>query len=242
MTAWFRDGKAPVEIKNDLASWNAQQKKDFEFEEYYRESWYAELVCDLFGLLLFGPAFAAAHRALLWPLHRTPYAVPLRDPTHPSYAVRHKTLVMAMEVLGWHKPVIAKGSFAEAEKEALKYIMTDPYDRWAQPFDKRQIEDAIVGISDVHRDFGGHGYQKPSEKTVNELLSACQSYAADRADLSVDGNPLLSKTAMAHTPYAGWICWLGKAHLTIKEPLSFLHVNTLCGQALLQECAIKLAH
>ena len=188
----------------------------------YRESRYAELVCDLFGLLLFGPAFAAAHRALLWPLHRTPYAVPLRDPTHPSYAVRHKTLVMAMEVLGWHKPVIAKGSFAEAEKEALKYIMTNPYDRWAQPFDKRQIEDAIVGISDVLRDFGGHGYQKPSEKTGNEVVTRLVNRTPPIvADVSVDGSPVLSKTAMAHTLYAGWICWLGKAHLTIKEPRHF---------------------
>jgi hypothetical protein len=243
MTAWVHDPKAPTEIKADLQQWRADRGEEFEFDEYYRESWYIELVCDLFGLLLFGPAFAAAHKALLLPMHRTPYGIPLIGPTHPSYAVRHKMLVRAIRFLKWDSPVTSSSSIArQAEMAALEYILKDPYDEWASFFDDTQLGDAVSGVADVLHNFGGHCYKQPDGSTIEELVRRL----VDRtppivADISKEGVPILHETAMAHTLYAGWIYWLGRGELKIKEPLSFLLVNSLCDQALLQECGIALA-
>lgn len=63
-----------------------------DIEEAYRESWLEELSCDLFCLVLFGPAFLAAHRTYLSPLDPDPYYIDFSGPTHPPYAVRQKML------------------------------------------------------------------------------------------------------------------------------------------------------
>jgi len=60
LTQWIHRSDAPPAVKADLASWLATAGKKFEFIEYYRRSWLEEFVCDLFGLLLFGPAFCCS--------------------------------------------------------------------------------------------------------------------------------------------------------------------------------------
>jgi hypothetical protein len=243
ISTWLHDKKAPIEIRDALAVWQKETGEKFEFTDGYLDSWYVELMCDLFGLRLFGPAVAAAHRTLLWSLHRTPYEIPLSGPTHPAYAVRHKMLVRAMKLLDLDKPVSRRRSAAHAaELQAIKFMMTDPYDDWALFFDDAQLKSAMDGLSIVLGEFGDHGYRRPDGDIIEELVNRLvQRTPPIIGDISDRGFPQLKQTAMSHTLYAGWIYWLGRQQLKLqKSQLSFLHVNSLCDQALLHECAIAL--
>ena len=93
ITCWMHDYTAPKEIKDSLSNYGCKYGSPYAFTEFYVERWLEELTCDLFGLLLFGPGFVAAHQALLRATHRTPYEIELSEPSHPPYAIRHKMLL-----------------------------------------------------------------------------------------------------------------------------------------------------
>ena len=93
ITSWLRDNTAPPQVRDILDQYNADFGMQYEFPQEYLLDWLEELICDLFGLLLFGPGFAAAYRTYLRPMQANPYEVGLRNPTHPPYAVRHRMIV-----------------------------------------------------------------------------------------------------------------------------------------------------
>lgn len=240
---WLNDSNAPAETKRQLIEYQRDYGASFAFEEFYRQKWLIELICDLFGLLLFGPGFAAAHQVLLKPYHRTAYDVGLDHPTHPPYAARHKMIVQAMSILGWPQPVTTSKQphVYDAEIEALKYILTDPYDTWAALFDDKQLSSAIQGLQKALSTYGSLGYAQPSEDALIALTERLSRRLPPIvASIDSTGTPRLSRTSMAHALYAGWVYWLGRAHLS-SNPLSFFETNRLCDQALLQERAIALA-
>jgi hypothetical protein len=102
LNSWLHDPSAPAEIKNELNTYQTIYGTPFELDEFYYLNWLDELVCDLFGLLLFGPGFAAAHQVYLRPMHANAYELAF---SHPPYAVRHKLLVQTMQLLGWQAPI-----------------------------------------------------------------------------------------------------------------------------------------
>jgi hypothetical protein len=67
-------------------------------------------------------------------------------------------------------------------------------------------------------------------------------------EISKDGQPTNRHVEGPHCLYAGWAYWFGRtalaAHATEADPevqeLSFLELNRLCDQALLQQEAISL--
>jgi hypothetical protein len=201
--------------------------------------WIEEFICDLFGLLLFGPAFVAAHRALLHPTHRSPYTFVLRYPTHPPYAARHKMLVRALKILQWDRPSVAAGDVYNAEMEALKYICADPYLDWASFFDDQQLTEATNGILSVLNAYGGFQYSPPASENLEQLVRMLvRTVPPIAAEILPNGSPRLRKTPSPHALYAGWVYWLGSTHLRPAEQLNFFDINRLCDQALLQECAM----
>jgi hypothetical protein len=243
-TAWLNHPNAPLELKNELALYASSHGQPYLVHEFYRERWLEELICDLFGLMLFGPGFAAAHQVLLRPSHPAPYEVELDGPTHPPYAVRHKMLARAIRMLKWDRPVIKKSSaaFHEAEKVALKYILDDPYTGWAEFFDDNQLRSALDAIKDILTAYGAFGYEQPNGDILLTLIQRLQKRLPPIiAGLDHRDMPILTKVKMAHTLYAGWIYWLGKSQFKKSTHLSFLETNKLCDQALLQERAMSIA-
>ena len=212
MTSWIHDRSAPSEVKNELSDYLSDYGKQYEFEQHYIEKWLDELVCDLFGLLLFGPGFAAAHRALLRPTHRTPYEVEVFDPTHPPYAVRQKMLVRAMRLLKWDQTITRPrdGKIHEAEKSALKYLLEDRYIPWASFFDDNQLKRAITGLQSVLLQYGSLEYRKPNRKTLVTLVKRLSKRLPPiLAGIGSDGKVRRDRTDMAQSLYAGWVYWLG---------------------------------
>jgi hypothetical protein len=242
MTAWLHDKTAPPEIKKELDHYKASNGVAYEMTWPYLLLWLDELICDLFGLLLFGPGFAAAHQIYLRPLQPNPYEFsPSSDPTHPPYAIRHRMLVRAMQLLAWDKPVISAPPASEAEKDLINYITHDPFDGWCTILSDRQLQSAIKGIQEVFASYGNLGYVTPSDQDLTKLVMCLEKRLPPIiAELSPSGEPLLKRIEISHTLYAGWIYSIGYKHLT-SEPLSFLQTNMLCDHALLQQRAIEIA-
>jgi hypothetical protein len=174
-TAWLRDASAPVEIKTLIARHESKTKQKFGFTELSLAYWKTELFCDLFGLILFGPAFVAAHRTLLPPLLPTVFAFNPDASTHPPYAVRQKMLATALRLLGWDKPASNPADTSgihEAEKELLKYVSEDSFPKWAAVFSDAQLTQAISIIDKIVRSAPSFGYHPPSDITLQMVASS----------------------------------------------------------------------
>jgi hypothetical protein len=201
-----------------------------------RESWLTELGCDLFGLILFGPAFLAAHRTLLGQLYPDPYEIYFPGPTHPPYAVRHKMLRRVMELLGWNTPITND----ESERELLRFLLDDQYESWALVFDDAQLQRAIAGVKAVIRPLGSLAYAPVTPEVLRALVLRLENQLPPIvAELDQDGKPLLTKVAISQTLYAGWAYWIGRAKFLGSNALTFFETNRLCDLALLQQRAIN---
>ncbi len=243
MTSWLNHASAPTEIRSELTRYSASSGQPYSFENFFRQQWLDELICDLFGLLLFGPGFAAAHQALLKPTHPNPYKIALFAPTHPPYAVRHKMLVRVMQLLGWDRPVTNKKhkTFHYMERELLTYVLHDQYTPWSTLFTDQQLKRAIKGIQTVFSAYGSLGYKQPSADTLGSLVERLTNRLPPIvAKIDSIGKPQLTRVEIAQTLYAGWVYWLGRKHLAKQDPLSFFLTNRLCDYALLQQRAINM--
>lgn len=241
MDGWIQASVAPPQIKRELNHFRSGAGFQYTFETYYRLSWLDELICDLFGLLLFGPGFAAAHQVYLRPMHSNPYEIGIPQPTHPPYAVRHRMLVRAMQILGWDRTVTNKQPYQQAEQDLLQYVLLDPYDPWSTILSDTQLTAAIDGVQKLFAAYGDFGYVAPDGGTLADLIECLTMRLPPiAATLSKQGKPQLRVIDISHTLYAGWIYSIGHPRLTT-EPLSFLQTNKLCDHALLQQTAINIA-
>lgn len=241
MNAWLNSPTAHQDVKNELAAYAAKTGQVFVFTEEDRSRWLIELICDLFGILLFGPAFFAAHRTYLQPLHPNSYAINTAAPTHPPFALRHKMLVRTMHVAGWNTPITSAsdGNFHSAEVELLKFLLDDPYDPWANMFDDIALGLAVAGVRKIFSPYSAMGYAPINAGGLVKLIGRLmRGIPPILADIDEDGNPLLTNVHISQTLYAGWVYWIGRQKLAPVVPLDFFTTNRLCDHALLQQCAI----
>jgi hypothetical protein len=244
MNAWVTSQKAPQEVKDALAKYQTDNGLPFSFTDAHRQSWLIELICDFFGFLLFGPAFMAAHRVYLECSNSSAYEINVDTPTHPPFALRHKMLVLLMDITQWSTPITAVGdqAFHRAETELLRFLLDDPYDAWASIFSKPALQpavNAVKGIFAAHPDLGYVPIDAAALKTLITRLT--NGLPPILADIDENGNPQLKKVRISQTLHAGWVYWTGRQHLTTNVDLDFLKTNKLCDRALLQERAIKFA-
>lgn len=246
MNAWIHRSDADASVKSDLAAYKKSTGQDFSFAEKHRMGWIVELICDLVGTLLFGPAFLAAHHTYLKPLQPEPYGVGLLNPTHPPFAIRHKMLVQVMRSAGWSNPITSAGDgvFHEAEELCLTTLMNDPYAQWAQFFTDGEIGNAIAGARKLFQAHPWMGYVPSSSLEIISLLKQLvRGNPPVLAALSAEGVPSLARIRISQTLYAGWVYWIGRQHLSGLKghvPLDFMATNLLCDRALLQQRAIDM--
>jgi hypothetical protein len=244
VNTWLHDGNAPQEVKNLLADFQSMFGQPFGLPDAYREQWLIELICDLFGLILFGPAFLAAHKALLLPMHPLSYGVDLMEPTHPPYAVRHKMLVRAMHLIGWNAPVTTAthGLIYNGEKELLAYLLDDPYVGWASVFTDGQLRQAIGSIQTFFQSQPGIGHSRSKPEQLTALVGLLnRGIPPVRANVDVYSSVVLEPVDISEVLYAGWLCWIGRKHFVDRVPIEFFVTNRLCDHALLQQQAINLS-
>ena len=246
LLTWFKHEKAPASLRADL-----DKQQGYAISETTVRNWRIEIVCDLFGLLLFGPAFAAAHRTIIEALCANPSSIDLRNSTHPPYAIRQRIISSAIKVLGWHVPVSEPENelLHRAETAFLEYVTEAETDEWCSILGDERIESVLKKLSEVFKPFPGLAFIRPDAASLREL--------SDR--LTLGRPPILQSLAengvatnavvpLAHCLYAGWSFWFGQKALQEKVrqevpalvDLSFLETNRLCNYAILQQRAIDL--
>ena len=224
MEAWIKSigGQMPGRVGEDM-----------------RTNWLVETICDLFGLVLFGPSFVAAHRALLEPKHPEPNKIGTAGLTHPPFSVRRRTLMRAMRVLQLHRPVSAPGNNETAERRFLDYLFHDPFEPWTDLFSDGEIRAALDGIIKACTAKTDVQYRPLTADPLARLLWKLSNSMPPLLDgLSIRGKPQLGYLSTGQILYAGWVYWFGRDCLEVERPLEFYETNRLCDLALLQQRAI----
>ncbi len=241
LTVWLNDKSAPTEIKSQLDSHKLNYGSDFKFNFENYQSWIVELFCDLFGLVLFGPSFLAAHRALLLPSDSSSYECNLPSSTHPPYAVRHKLMVEGFKILGWNKSVIGPENSAlhAAEIRLINYLTNDNSSSWAEIIDINTLEVIIVSLQAFFAKYPSTAYAPPNALELSYLINRLNDRLPPiQEEIDLEGNPSFKPTHISHSMYAGWIYWLDRENLG-QNPLNFATTNRLCDQGLLQQESIN---
>jgi hypothetical protein len=241
MNAWLNDPTAPQSVKDRLAEYQRQNNgAPFAFDDDDRQSWLAELTCDLFGLIVFGPAFLAAQSAYLQPYEPDRYEIPTFNPTHPPYAIRHRMLTRAMHLLAWDLPITSQGSAHQHEAAFLSVLLNDQYVPWATVFTDANLRAAITAVQQILDPLGDVAYKPIDPAALAYLVDRLSKQLPPvHARIDADGKPLLTKVAISQTLYAGWVFWHGGNHPAEEADQQFFRINQLCDYALLQQRAIN---
>lgn len=243
---WLASDDAPAAIRNaDPVVRNAV------FSDQTLTNWRQEILSDLFGLVLFGPAFVAAHRTVIEAMCPRPDAVELEDSTHPPYPIRQRILARALARLGWAKPITPASDriVHEAEVELIGYLTDCVQDAWFDLIDDHQLDELLEAIKAIFEPYPDIAYSPPKAVTLGELVRrlSLERPPIDQ-HLDEDGRPVNRPVPAAHCLYAGWTFWFGRDALLAEaretdpevQKLTFLELNRLCDQAILQQEAIDM--
>jgi hypothetical protein len=237
--AWMRSDESPPTVRNRAMRGSAS------ITESNLGHWHVELVCDLFGLVIFGPAFVAAHRTYLEPSCKSKFDVEVEKMSHPAYALRRALLRQALRILGYSKPIIPveKKALFDAEVRFLSYIGDDEgeFGRWAEVFSDDQVERALSVIQTHFQLTGTSAARQPDPETLICLVDRIARHLPPiREEISDDGVPKSFEVRIEEQLYAGWTYWLGRDALSEGAPLTFFELNQLCDLAILQQKAIEI--
>jgi hypothetical protein len=253
-TAWLKREDAPSQIRTML-----RQQGNYTFPAGDLQNWRIEIICDLFGLLLFGPAFAAAHCTILGTLCDDPWEFDLSRSTHPPYSIRRRIITATIKELGWHRPVTRPedGCVHQAEIALLEYategrndVTQDRGDVWTSLLFEGRLATILERLSRIFERHPETAYTPPERTVLVELvkrLTLCRPPILHTID--DEGTPKNCIVPTCHCLYAGWSFWFGRTALrnTILEKvprlpeLTFLQLNQLCDFSMLQQCAISVA-
>jgi hypothetical protein len=235
--SWLRSEDAPDPVRARMARTTGA------LTESNLAHWLVELVCDLFGLAIFGPSFAAAHRTFLEPSCRTQYEFEVDKTSHPAYSLRRNVLVGAMRTQGWLEPVSTKANpdVLAAERALITYIGNPDFGPWASVFKPDQLSEAMAAIADHFTVTATPIATRPTEQSLTALVRRIVGHLPPiREDVDAEGVSTTHAVRLDEQLYAGWTYWSGREGLDT-TPLSFHQLNQLCDLALLQQQAIDLS-
>jgi hypothetical protein len=207
-------------------------------------NWASELFCDLFGLLMMGPAFIPAFTALeLTTLDiggaRTPQV-----PTHPPYQVRAIMLLRAARALGWlysdqdPKDELATlvAPLGQAFTDKVGVFENSVYDI----LDNANISAAATALVNFAKPYTGFAFQPPTAVVLTGLLAtlgaqvppACRFPPSRSADGEIGKTEVVDFRTIL---LAGWLRWLKMLPINSGMEEHFRTLNTLCSYAILQQ-------
>ncbi|NIF69589.1 hypothetical protein F3J16_05185 [Burkholderia sp. Ap-962] len=232
--AWIYDQNAPAEIRTqltNLAAHGLQQQFFFQWANW--EAWKEEILCDLIGILTFGPSFIAAECNLLYSLDLTGVGI---GTAHPPVGCRVNLFLMASRILGYREIQFPdhdlQAAYDRFWEELETYVKQDP---WFNIFTENEIRTALDRIGAI---LGAHppaAYMAPSLDLLADLFRQLQSAVPPIGFKLVEGkNPSAYSVDFRHILYAGWLASKGN------QDIKFPDLNRLCEHAIMQQRAIDI--
>jgi hypothetical protein len=239
-TAWLRDKKAPDPVEQFRKQYPDPYYTEIDRDQW--ESWFQEFMCDLFGMVSFGPSFLAAHKTLLSALDPTGYRW---GPQHPPYACRKAMLWRACEYLGWNRYIDKlKNSRLRASVRHFRdeYIGKSTPGAWEDVFTAGQVGRAVDSLAQILKDASSEPFPFPDEATLSQLVTMLlDRIPACGSDLSNSKNRRNRGIDFRHILFAGWLAWSSiESERKDEQDLDFSQMNKLCEMGLLHQRAIDL--
>lgn len=202
-------------------------------------SWAQEFLCDLFGLLLMGPSFVAAHLSLL--LAVDPSAQQFGD-SHPPSACRFWMVREAARALEWDRPTGASTTKSDSALRAFWAGADEQAARlppWSAVFDQSQLTQAVTALSGILAPLETALYKCPERDLLGELLDMLYaSIPPVGKSVDVDGNLSAKPIDFRTILYGGWLAWHDRSGLD--PEMDFFSLNRLCDHAILQQEAVAI--
>lgn len=209
-----------------------------EFMEVVRKNWEEELFCDLFGLVLFGPSFLAAHYCLLSAIDPTGLTP---GQNHPPCLHRYAAVRTAYRHLGWHQPIPDLSPSAAEAFRAFNAVYVDP-DAPGDGVPNLLHEDGVRKATTKLKqllDEAGVTFTLPSASLVDDLRK-CILNATPPIGPTIAGDGQVTSTIVdsRHILFAGWLAFYSGERN--RSTITFYNVNRLCNHAIVQQEAIGL--
>ena len=209
---------------------SAAREADF-FTTCDWEAWVEELLCDLIGLVTFGPSYVAAACHLLLALDPTGLRY---GPDHPPIAWRLNMLLEGANVLGFDSIDTGDQATANAVQGFWAELKTKRHsDAWCDVIDRASLAGALNEISSFLNAYPPAVYPFQVGAVLPSLLQDLKQHIPPAGcSIGEDNTPQLPKVDFRHILYAGWI----HGHC---ESIDTKILNRLCEHAIMQQRALK---
>lgn len=232
---WLFSPSAPEAIQKQIAIFTTEKiTEDIFFKRYAQSSsWYEEILCDLTGLLIFGPSFVGAHIHLLSMADLSGLKI---SRTHPPTALRLHMILQAVEILGWRDVQFdnAVGKAASAFWDSVfKHKQTSA---WFNVFSDASLKNTLDAMKAYFDKFEHTSYPVHDKQTIERLAGHIIDLVPPvGTTYSEKGEPVCNPIDFRHILFAGWIA---SEHDPAR--LDFALVNRLCEHGIMQQRAIDL--
>jgi hypothetical protein len=225
---------APIEAQRyttRLQAHGIERSNIFQWASFV--AWTEEILCDLVGLMTFGPSFVAAQCELLYAL--APGGADFGD-EHPPVGWRVNAIMRAAELLGLDSlPPTQDPQYGSLKKFWEDKKSFRRADGWFNVFTDDQLLNALTGIASVLAPHAPSSYTSPSFELLDHLLTQLAlgippvGFEFDQKD-----RPQCSYVDFRHIIFAGWVasCTAPEGH--------FGRINRLCEHGIMQQTAIDL--
>ncbi|HEY0013824.1 MAG TPA: dCTP deaminase [Allosphingosinicella sp.] len=158
-------------------------------------------------------------------------------------------ITSALKLLFWDTPRTSEedGAVHQAERRFLDYILEDDGNSWLTVYPDHILKGILREIERVFEPHAGIAYQSVRPEVLVRLVGRLALARPPIVeDIDEEGRATQQVVSVQHCLYAGWTAWLGRdplreaslgEHPRLKT-LTFLEVNRLCAQAILQQRAI----
>ncbi len=225
----------PKIIKEGLSFLERSQgiNEDNFFIKYAKHgAWIEEIICDLVGLLSFGPSFVAA---LLKILYVGSPAGDGFDRTHPFVGWRVNMILQASKILKYDDINGLGDELSTLVTEHWKYLgKKKQNDDWYNIFTDEQLEEILAKITTLLDEYKPTLYQSHTVDILESLYKQILNSTPPVGFTMENGKVKCEKIDFRHILYIGWIL---KQH---SSNIPFLVLNQLCEHAIMQQRGINL--
>lgn len=232
--SWLYSPNAPAEVKAQLAPLPGINSANFFSNVASWNAWIEEIVCDLVGLVTFGPSFVAAECNLLYSMNCNGAGL---GRMHPPVGCRVNYLLTAAKIRGMDTADFSSRSLSAAVATFWSSLNAKrQLNAWFEVFSQAQLTQTIGALESLMNGLPPALYPVPTEADI-ALLVGQLGRAIPPVGFELDANKKVScrKIDFRHVLYAGWI-----TSVSPPDGVSFAQINRLCEHGIMQQRAIDM--